>query len=365
MSAAPDIDVVIVGAGVVGLSIARALASAGREVLVVESEERAGEGISSRNSGVIHAGLYYPPGSLKARCCVRGRDLLYAYCQARGVPHRRLGKLVVAGTDEELPALRDLLARAARNGVEAYWRTREESEALEPAVGCAASLEVPSSGIVDVPELVMALLADVERAGGQVLCNTTIARVGRADDLWQVQSEGGDGIRCRHVVNAAGLGAIALAKQVEGMPAERIPTQYYAVGHYYRRNGASPFKRLIYPMPTSAGLGVHLGLDMAGHCRFGPDVRWVPEPDYGFDDSQRAAFAEAIRDWWPELDDEDLLPDFVGVRPKLVGPGAPSADFLVQGPAEHGQQGLVNLFGIESPGLTSSMALAEVVAGMC
>jgi L-2-hydroxyglutarate oxidase LhgO len=363
VTAAVDIDSIVIGAGVVGLAVARALALAGREVFVLEACERPGEGISSRNSGVIHAGLYYPQGSLKARLCVRGRDLLYAFCARRGVTHRRLGKLVVATSEAERGQLQALLPRAADNGVRGLrWLEAIEARRLEPALQCVAAIESPDSGIVDVPELVMALIGELEQAGGRVMCETKVSAIAREDDLFRIDTANGDSVRCRRVVNAAGLSAMQVAATIQGLAVTHIPKLYYASGHYYNLHRRAPFNRLIYPLPQAAGLGIHLGIDSAGRCRFGPDVRWVDEPDYRFDDSQRDHFIAAIRGWWPELADDDLMPDFVGVRPKLVGPHEPSGDFVLQGPDVHGIGGLVNLFGIESPGLTSSLAIGEEVA---
>lgn len=356
-----DVDTVVVGAGVVGLACARALAREGREVLVLEAEDRAGEGISSRNSGVIHAGMYYPTGSLKARCCVRGLELLYAYCAERGIAHRRTGKLIVATREEDLPGLRRIETQAAANGVPVHWLDGPSALRLEPALQCVAALDSPNTGVVDVPELVTALLGDIEAHGGRLLCRTPVQSVTRIDGGFSVGTPDG-ALCCRQLVNAAGLGAIALAQRTEGLAAARVPRAHYGQGHYYYARGKVPFSRLIYPLPGAASLGVHLGMDITGRCRFGPDMRWVDAPDYRFDDSRRAVFAESIRQWWPALRDEDLLPDFVGVRPKIHGPGEPAADFIVQGPQAHGMDGLVNLFGIESPGLTSCLALAELVA---
>ena len=355
-----DIDTVVVGAGVVGLACARALAKAGTEVLVLEAEDRAGEGISSRNSGVIHAGMYYPTGSLKARCCVRGLELLYAYCAERGIAHRRSGKLIVATREQDLPGLRKIEAQAAANGVPVHWLDGPTALQLEPVLRCVAALDSPNTGIVDVPELVTALVGDIEAHAGRLVCRTPVQSVARIDGGFSVATPDG-ALSCRQLVNAAGLGAIALARQIQGLPAGLVPRPHYGQGHYYYARGKVPFSRLIYPLPGAASLGVHLGMDITGRCRFGPDMRWVDAPDYRFDDSRRGEFAESIRQWWPALRDEDLLPDFVGVRPKIHGPGEPSADFVVQGPSAHGMPGLVNLFGIESPGLTSCLALAEAV----
>ncbi len=360
--AVADVDVIVVGAGVVGLASALALARGAREVFVLEAAERAGEGISSRNSGVIHAGMYYPTGSRKARCCVRGLQLLYAFCAAHNVPHQRTGKLIVATEPDEIPALQAIHARAAANGVRTYWLEGEQARALEPALRCVAAIDSPDSGIVEVPELVNAMLGRLESHRGQVVLHSEVKSVRREDGVLVVQTADGGETRCNALVNAAGLGAVPLAHAIAPLDAQHVPKLYYGAGHYYYARGKVPFSRLIYPLPHNTGLGVHLGMDITGRKRFGPDVRYRDSADYSFDDSQRGPFAEAIREWWPDLRDEDLMPDFVGVRPKLVGPTEPSADFVVQGPRLHGVPGLVNLFGIESPGLTSCLALAEEVA---
>ncbi len=358
-----DTDTIVIGAGVVGLAVARTIAQSGREVFVLESEARAGEGVSSRNSGVIHAGLYYAQGSLKAKLCVRGRELLYAFCAKRGVTHRRTGKLVVASDWLELEALRILLPRAEANGVSGLrWVNADEARRMEPALHCAGAIESAKSGIVDVPEYVMALIGEIEQAGGRIACETPVVAVHCEDGAFIVEVGGGDRVRCRRVINAAGLQSTEVARTIVGLDAQHIPKQYYASGHYYRLRGKSPFSRLIYPVPQAAGLGVHLGMDSAGHVHFGPDVRWIDAPNYQFDDSQHAQFAASIQRWWPALRADQLEPDFVGVRPKLVGPGQPSGDFVIQTADVHGIPNLVNLFGIESPGLTSSLAIGELVA---
>lgn len=360
------LDCLVVGAGVVGLAVGRSLARRGRQVVVVERESRAGEGVSSRNSGVIHAGLYYPPGSLKAELCVQGRDLLYAYCAERGVPHRKLGKWVVACEAEERAGLEALHRRCAENQVgPVEWWEADRLRQVEPELRASAALWVPVSGIVDVAELVMALAADLEQAGGSLLCHAEVSRIVPESAGYRVFFSGepeSNAVLCRQVVNAAGLGASDLAAHIEGFPAEQIPHLYPAAGHYYRCRRKVPFKSLVYPMPGMHGLGVHLGFDMAGEARFGPDVRFRSQVDYSFDDSQRATFGAAIRQWWPAVRDEDLLPDFVGIRPKLVGPDQPNPDFQIRDAGQHGMPGLIQLFGIESPGLTSSLALAERMA---
>ena len=371
MSDTPDIDCIVVGAGVVGLACARALANAGRTVWALESEERPGEGISSRNSGVIHAGFYYPPGSLKARLCLRGRDLLYAYCAERGIACKRTGKWVVATRSEEIPALVALAERGALNGLCGLrLLDADEISAGEPALNAIAALSSPDSGIVDVPEFVMALVGDIESvrtsgAENRVICDTEVVAVARAGRLLQITTHTGDTLTCGTLINAAGLGAVRLAQHVEGMDAAFVPSLFYGAGHYYTVRGRVPFSRLIYPLPEPGGLGVHLGFDLAGRARFGPDLRYREQADYGFDDSHRERFAASIRQWWPSLLADDLQPDFVGVRPKLIGPGQQNPDFVIQDAPVHGIDGLINLFGIESPGLTSSLAIGEEVAARC
>ncbi|MEZ5443878.1 MAG: NAD(P)/FAD-dependent oxidoreductase [Lysobacterales bacterium] len=359
-----DFEVVVVGAGVVGLACAEALSRAGHEVLVLEREARAGEGISSRNSGVIHAGLYYPQGSNKARWCVRGAQLLYEWCGARGVAHRRCGKLVVASADEQIERLRALLEHGRGNGVRLQPCSAEQALRRAPGIRCAEAIWSPDSGIVDVPELVDSLTGALQQQRGQLLCRTTVQAVQCEQTGFTVTTEAGDRLRCRWLVNAAGLGAIELAQRIDGLAAAWVPQAWYGQGHYYRLRGRSPFDLLIYPLPPSHSLGVHLGLDLAGQARFGPDLRWIDAPDYRFDDSRRREFVAAIADWWPGVPAERLEADYVGVRPKISGPGDPPADFQLQDATHHGLEGLVNLFGIESPGLTSALAIGEAVAAV-
>lgn len=361
---ASRVDAIVAGAGVVGLACAAELARRGQEVVVLERNARAGEGISSRNSGVIHAGLYYPPASLKARLCVRGRDLLYRFCAERGVPHRRCGKWVVATSAQECAALRALHERAGINGAgPVHWLEGAALRSRAPGLAAVAALEVEPSGLVDVAALVLALEAELQRLGGVLLTHGEVVAVEPDAQGFRVRVAGQDAVRCTRFVNACGLGAQALAERTSGVPCARIPALHYAAGHYYRlRRGGVPFDRLVYPLPGPSGLGVHLGFDPAGRPRFGPDVRFLDHEDYRFDDSRREPFAEAIRRWWPALQAEDLVPDFVGIRPKLAGPGGGSPDFVIQDARDHGLPGLVQLFGIESPGLTSALAIAEEVA---
>jgi L-2-hydroxyglutarate oxidase LhgO len=359
------VDAVVIGAGVVGLAVARALALAGREVWVLEAEAAFGTQTSSRNSEVIHAGIYYPPGSLKARLCVRGRQMLYAYCAARGVAHRRLGKVLVAADSAELPILDGYARKAAANGVPLERMSAAEVRRLEPAVRAVAGLWSETTGILDSHGLMLALLGDAEAAGATLAVRTPVARVRVLERGFEVQTGGDEpvALRCRLLVNAAGLSAQRVARAIDGLDAAHVPPTYYAKGHYFALAGRSPFSHLVYPMPDAAGLGIHVTLDLGGQCRFGPDVtRWLDEPDYLFEDGLEATFEAAIRRYWPDLPDGALRRGDTGVRPKVTGPNQAAGDFLIQGPATHGLEGLVNLFGIESPGLTASLAIAHEVA---
>ena len=360
------VDCVVVGAGVVGLAVARALALQGREVLMLEAADAIGTGTSSRNSEVIHAGLYYPTGSLKARLCVRGRELLYAYCAERGVPHRRCGKLLVATSQAQLPGLESIRARAQANGVlDLQWLTREQARALEPALECVAALHSPSTGIVDSHALMLALQGDLEHAGGIVVLNSALALAECAQIAIELVANDGTRLQARTVVNAAGLHAPRLATRFAGLDPVHVPQAHYAKGSYFTLTGKAPFCHLIYPVPEAAGLGVHLTLDLGGQAKFGPDVQWVDSPDDLLVDPARGdAFYAEVRKYWPELRDGALAPGYAGIRPKIHSPDAPAADFVIQGPQVHGVAGLVNLFGIESPGLTSALAIAEHVAAL-
>jgi len=354
---------VVVGAGVVGLALARRLAQAGDEVLILEAEDRFGTGASSRNSEVIHSGIYYPAESLKARLCVAGNAALYRYCRERGVGHRRCGKLIVAGPSQ-LGALRALRAKGETNGVPGLaWLGGSEAQALEPALRCAAALLSPSTGIVDSHGLMKALLADAEAAGATLVTRSPVlgGAAGEGGVVLQVGGPEPMVLLAGKVYNCAGLGAPALAA---ALAPGRAPRSHLAKGNYYSLAGPAPFSRLVYPVPEAAGLGVHLTLDLAGQARFGPDVEWVDQVDYGVDPARADAFYAAIRSYWPGLPEGALRPAYAGIRPKLQGPGEPPVDFLIQGPAGHGVPGLVNLMGIESPGLTACLALAEIVAAM-
>ena len=363
------VDCVVVGAGVVGLAVARALALQGREVIIVEAESTFGTGVSARNSEVIHAGLYYPQDSLKARLCVAGNARLYDYCEARGVAHRRCGKLVVATQPAQRVTLEALQASGMRNGVAGLrLLTRDEARALEPALECVAALWSPATGIVDSHGLMQALLADAEHAGAVCVFNTPVESVAVLEAGLRVETGGAApyAMQARTVVNAAGLGAVALAQRMRGMPAAHIPAAHFAKGNYFALAGRAPFSHLIYPVPEPGGLGVHLTLDLGGQAKFGPDVQWLPPAvaagfDYRVDTARAAEFAAQVRRYWPGLPEGALQPAYAGVRPKIHGPESAAADFLVAGPRTHGVPGLVHLFGIESPGLTSCLTLADEV----
>lgn len=365
------VDVVVVGAGVVGLAVARALALAGREVLVLERETAIGTGVSSRNSEVIHAGLYYTPGSLKARLCVRGKELLYAFCDSHGVAHSRCGKLVVATDAAQLDGLQAIARRADANGVPLQWLDGAAARALEPALSCQAALLSPSTGIVDSHGLMLALQGDLERAGGMVALASCVETIEvRPEGLRvAVVSEGETTeLLARTVINAAGLYACEVAANTLGLARHRVPQARYAKGSYFSLAGRAPFSRLIYPAPQDAWLGVHLTLDLGGQAKFGPDLQWLEDTDpqtidYAVDPRRADGFYAEVRRYWPDLPDGALLPSYSGVRPKIHGPDQPAPDFRIDGPAQHGVAGLVNLLGIESPGLTSALAIAEHVTG--
>jgi L-2-hydroxyglutarate oxidase LhgO len=359
------IDCAVIGAGVVGLAIARALARAGREVLVLEDEPTIGAHTSSRNSEVVHAGIYYPPGSLKATLCVRGREMLYRFCAGYGVAHARLGKLLVAVTDEETGTLARYRDTAIANGVDDLVPLdARAARALEPEVRCVAALLSPSTGIVDSHALMLALQGDAEAHGAVVafLAPVLAGRVERDGIVLEVGGASRMQLACSAVVNSGGLFASRVASAIAGIPPASIPRTRFAKGQYFTLSGRHPFRRLVYPMPSAGGLGVHVTLDLGGQVRFGPDVSaWLDHVDYGFDEGRAPAFYEAIRRYWPSLPDGALQPGYTGLRPKLSGPGEPAADFVIQGPADHGAAGWHALYGIESPGLTASLAIAERV----
>jgi L-2-hydroxyglutarate oxidase LhgO len=367
MASVLELDAAVIGGGVVGLAIARALALAGREVTLIEAERRLGSHSSSRNSEVIHAGIYYAPGSLKARLCVAGRHALYDYCEREGVPHERLGKIIVASREDEIPALDRLKVQAEANGVnDLIWLDQAEIAALEPAISAKRGLLSPSTGIIDSHGFMSMLRRDAERAGASVVLSTPVlgGRVGSRGIELDIGGEEASTVLCRTVVNAAGLRAQEVARSIQGVPASSIPEQHFAKGHYFVLGGKAPFRRLVYPIPAPGGLGVHVTLDLSKQVRFGPDVSWLDAIDYAFDASRAESFYQAIRSYFPGLAADSLSPGYTGIRPKLGPEGSPAADFVVQGPALHGVPNLLNLYGIESPGLTSSLALAEHALGL-
>lgn len=358
------VEAVVVGAGIIGLACARALARAGREVLILERHADIGTETSARNSEVIHAGIYYPQGSQKARLCVSGRQQLYTFCEQYGVAHSRCGKLIVATSAEQNERLHSIRQRAEANGVtDLVLLTAAEAQALEPELQCSAALLSPSTGIIDSHELMLALLGDAERYGAVLALNTPVVSGAVRDDGIELVT-GGDSSLSVHadiVVNSAGLSAPEFARALAGFPAATVPTSWLAKGSYFSLSGKAPFSRLIYPVPEAGGLGVHLTLDMGGQARFGPDVEWITQSDYAVDPVRGERFYSAVRRYWPGLRDGSLQPAYAGIRPKIVGPGEADGDFRIQGPAEHGVPGLVNLFGIESPGLTSCLAISDAV----
>lgn len=359
-----QVDCVVIGAGVVGLAVARALALAGREVIVLEAADAIGTGTSSRNSEVIHAGIYYAPGSLKARLCVQGKALLYDYCESRGIGHRRCGKLIVATSEAQVAQLAGIIAKAAANGVnDLVLLSRQDALALEPQLDCVAAVHSPSTGIVDSHALMLALQGDLEGAGGLIVLNTPLAHLEIKQYAINIIANDGTGLQAKTVVNAAGLNAVALARRFAGLDPTSIPHAYFAKGNYFTLAGRSPFNRLIYPVPEAAGLGVHLTIDLGGQAKFGPDVQWVDSmEDLVVDPARGDAFYSEVRKYWPALKDGSLNPGYAGIRPKINAPQEVARDFVIQGPADHGVEGLVNLFGIESPGLTSSLAIGDHVA---
>jgi L-2-hydroxyglutarate oxidase LhgO len=361
-----QVDCVVVGAGVVGLAVARALALQGREVLVLEAANAFGTGTSSRNSEVIHAGIYYAPGSLKASLCVQGRALLYDYCRERDIGHRRCGKLLVATSPAQVAQLQGIADQALRNGVnDLAFLSANEARQIEPKLVCEAALLSPSTGIVDSHGLMLALLGDLENAGGVVALNSPLEKACVVSTGIELFATDGTQLLARTVVNAAGLQAPALAARFAGLDPQHVPQAFYAKGNYFTLATRAPFSHLIYPVPQAAGLGVHLTLDLGGQAKFGPDVQWVESPDdLTVDPARGEAFYAEVRKYWPGLQDGALLPGYAGIRPKISGPGEPACDFVIQGSRDHGVPGLVNLFGVESPGLTSCLAIGEWVAGL-
>lgn len=360
-----DIDCLVIGAGAVGLAVARELALAGREVVIAEATEGIGTQTSARNSEVIHAGIYYPPGSLKARVCVAGRSKLYRYLRERGLPHKACGKLIVATSEAQKPALETIMARAKASGVDTLrWLSGAEAKAMEPEVRCEIALISPETGVVDSHALMLSLLGECEAAGGSLALNTPITGWRREADGFSVDFGGDDPATysVRTVVNSAGHGAPKLLGLLDDFPREHVPVQHYAKGNYFALTGKQPFSHLVYPVPEAAGLGIHATIDMGGRVKFGPDVEWVEhDQDLVVDPARAEKFYAAIRTYWPGLPDGALVADYAGIRPKLHGPSEPMPDFRIDGPEVHGVAELVNLLGIESPGLTSSLAIAEMV----
>ena len=366
------VDVVVVGAGVIGLASARALALRGLDVVIVEAENVIGSGASSRNSEVVHAGIYYPPGSLKAKLCLSGREQLYEYCERRGVPVRRCGKLIVATRTDQLERLEAIAAKGSANDVlDLRLLDRAEALAMEPALECVCALHSPSTGIVDSHAFMRSLLGEAEDHGAMLALGTRVLE-GRVTAAGIRLVLAGDDSRtttilATRVVNAAGLSAPAVATRLQGLPSRFVPRAYFAKGNYFSLSAKAPFSHLIYPVPVPGGLGVHLTLDLGGQARFGPDVQWLDDANvddirYDVDATRAVAFYGEIRRYWPGLPEGSLEPAFAGVRAKLVPAGAPDGDFVIDGPRTHGIAGLVNLFGIESPGLTASLSIAEVVS---
>lgn len=358
------IDTAVIGAGVVGLAVARAMAMRGRSVVILERERRFGTVTSSRNSEVIHAGLYYPPGSLKERLCVEGRKKLYAFCEAHHVPHSKCGKLILAAEEAELPALEAIAARAAGAGIhDMAWLDPAGVAALEPQTRCVRALLSPSTGIIDSHAYMLALLGEAEDHGAMIAYGVDVHSIACAPDGWTIGTADTT-FHASTLVNAAGLGAQGLAALISDLAPQHIPPLHLAKGSYFAYSGRVPFRHLIYPVPVPGSLGTHLALDLAGQARFGPDIEWVDSIDYDVDPARKPDFVAAARKIWPSIDPARLHPAYAGIRPKLSGPGEPAADFVIQGPEAHGLVGLINLFGIESPGLTASLAIADHVAAM-
>jgi L-2-hydroxyglutarate oxidase LhgO len=362
-----EIECAVIGGGVVGLAVARALALQGREVVLLEAEAALGSHTSARNSEVIHAGIYYAPGSLKAALCVSGRRALYAYCDSRGVACRRTGKLIIATREEELPQLEQLRAQAQQNGVDdLVLMGSAEARALEPEVACVRALFSPSTGIIDSHGLMLSLRRELEQAGGAISLRAPVLSGSARDGGVELRVGGAEPctLRCKLAVNAAGLWAPTVAASIEGTQPAQVPRPFFAKGHYFTLQGRAPFRHLVYPVPVPGGLGIHLTLDLAGAARFGPDVSWVAGVDYSFDEARAASFYPAIRRYWPGLPDGALQPGYTGIRPKLAPASGGNRDFLLQTAQEHGVKGLINLCGIESPGLTACLSLAERVCAL-
>lgn len=361
---AERIDCAVIGAGVIGLAIARRLAMSGREVVILEAEDAFGTHTSARNSEVIHGGIYYATGSLKARLCVSGKKALYQYCAGHDVNHQRIGKVIVASDETQLAGLKKYKQQGEINGLDDLkWLARDELAVLEPEVLGVAGVLSPSTGIIDSHGLMLAYLGDAEERGASLALKSPVESGGITSDGIALNVGGDENMTlvCNTVVNSVGFHAQALARKIAGIPPETIPPTYYAIGHYYTLTGASPFRHLVYPVARQDWLGVHVTLDLGGRCKFGPDFAWIDRIDYTFNTSREAAFYEAIRRYYPGLQDGQLQPGYTGIRPKIHGPGTEATDFMIHGPHDHGVKGLVNLYGMESPGLTSSLAIADYV----
>ncbi|WP_430475822.1 NAD(P)/FAD-dependent oxidoreductase [Thalassospira lucentensis] len=364
-----DIQTIVIGAGVVGLACARSLALSGREVLIIEQHDAIGTETSARNSEVIHAGIYYPKGSLKAELCVSGRKMLYRYCAENGIDHKRTGKLIVATAQDQIDALHAIKAKAHENGVtDLIWLSQAEAQEREPALHCVGALESRSTGIVDSHQLMVTLLGEAENHGATLALNTTVKSVSHENGLYTVNTSDADGeemsLTCAELIVAGGLHSQTLGRNFVGLPQNTVPAQHYARGCYFTLSGKAPFSTLIYPAPEQAGLGIHLTLDMGGQARFGPDVTWVDEPNYDVPEERRAAFASAIRKYYPDLNEDALQTGYAGVRPKIQSPNEPAHDFMIADEKLHGLNGLVMLYGIESPGLTASLAIGATVTDL-
>lgn len=364
---AESIECAVIGAGVIGLAAARALARGGKEVIVLEAGDAIGKETSSRNSEIIHAGIYYPPQSLKARLCVRGRKLIYDYLKVHGIEHHICGKLIVAVDDGEIALLRGLMERGTENGADDLkWLEGSEAETIEPELRCRAAVLSPSTGIFDSHAFMLSLQGDAEKHGAAFAFMAPVSG-GRVSDNGILLNVGGGApmdLLCRTVINSAGHGAWDVAAAIDGFPAAMVPPHHLAKGSYFYLSGKAPFERLIYPAPGAATLGLHYTRDLGGQGRFGPDIEWVDEIDYAVDAARSAGFLAAISRYWPPAESRELVPGYAGVRPKIQAPGEKARDFMIQGEAEHGISGLINLFGIESPGLTSSLAIAEKIVRM-
>jgi L-2-hydroxyglutarate oxidase LhgO len=359
-------QVLVIGAGVVGLALARQAALVGHEVIVAESTGGIGNGVSSRNSEVIHAGMYYPTGSERAKHCVRGRRLLYEFCESHGVPHKKVGKLIVATDEKQKAKIEGIAKQGEINDVEGLELIgANAARAMEPALNCVAALHSPETGIIDSHAYMLALQGEFEDRGGMIAFNTPVESLRQTKDGWEVRFGGAEPgtLTVDAVINSAGLGAQKIAHATDRYSPARVPRLVLAKGNYFGFNGRPVFTRLIYPAPVEGGLGTHVTLDLAGRMRFGPDVEWIDQESYTVDPKRAESFYASVRTYWPALPDNSIVPDYCGIRPKLTGKGEPAADFLIDGPADHGVPRLVHLFGIESPGLTSSLSIAEEVVG--